>query len=154
MIMATPEIYDMEQFKKFYKAASGDNLEPGERRMIIFPGFDFRGTKDAKYGQSTPTLMFAERRGNKAIDIQFYMGWCLDGSTHEPLCNGLYFHDDHKTSEYSHDSKDCVLTGGDCFGEVGSALYGDKILARLLAEGSPAMWDEIDKAFAKVELSK
>lgn len=46
------------------RKAINRELKDGERRIVIQPGFDLRGTADSNYGQSTPTIIFMERRGN------------------------------------------------------------------------------------------
>ncbi len=45
---------------------------------------------------------------------------------------------------------DCpFFEGGECWFEAGSALYGEVITGRLLAEGSAGVWDEIDRALSE-----
>lgn len=138
-------------------------LADGERKMVILPGFDLRNTKDSNYGQASPTLIFAERRGDLAIDCSFYCGWnvfgeratSMDGRDISMMGIGFYYHTRYKKNvkypEYAHQEKDCALLGHkSCWGNAGSALYGDKLKWVLLNRGSAAIWEEIDMAFKEL----
>lgn len=135
-------------------------LKDGERRMIFQPGFDLRNTDDRNYGQGSPTLTFAERRGNVAIDCSFGMGWnvkgerslSMDGRDISVMGYGFYYHRRYKKDtnypEYAHQENDCALLGHKkCWGEAGSALYGDVLKWKLMNFGEAAIWEELDNEF-------
>lgn len=139
-------------------------LADGEKFIFFTPAFEARDPNPSKdYGIGGVHLTFAERRGDLTIDCSFFTDWHLPEvqerlSTKldryfnpKPMCNGIYWHRPKRTNEYQADTKDCILSGGQCFGEVGSALYGDVITKRLLLEGSEGVWNEIDKAFKEVQ---
>lgn len=138
------------------------DLADGEKKIVIDPGFDLRLTEDRNYGQQAPTMIFMERRGNVAIDVGFYCGWnvlgerslAMDGRDISLICLGFYYHRRFKKDvdypEYAHQEKDCPLLGHKkCWGEAGSALYGDKLKALLLNFGSEAIWEEINQEFER-----
>lgn len=132
-----------------------EKLNDGEQKMVVLPAFDMRHIdgEDRKYGQHCNELIFAERRGNKIVSATFFTGWTVDGSRmmmngHDELfmCTGLYTHWLNKQdAPEAYDNHNCPFTGGDCWGDMGSSLYGETILDRLVHEGSAGVWDEIDK---------
>jgi len=139
-------------------------LKDGERKIQFRPGFDLRKTDDSKYGQGSPTLIFMERRGSVAIDCGFYLGFNVLGQPSLSMAGrdisltglGFYFHrlykKDVKYPEYANHSK-CPLLGDKlCWGEAGSALYGDKLKWILLNEGETGIWNEINEAFKEYGL--
>lgn len=53
----------------------------------------------------------------------------------------------HPPYEGAHKAENCSITGGDCYGDC-SFLIGDERLApKLLAEGSDAVFAEMEKIF-------
>ena len=147
------------------RKAINRELKDGERRIVIQPGFDLRGTADSIYGQSTPTIIFMERRGNVAIDCLFQTGWnvlgerslSMDGRDISVIGYGFYHHrrfkKDTKYPEYAHQEIDCPLLGHKkCWGEAGSALYGDVLKWKFLNFGEAAMWEELDNEFKEYGL--
>ena len=138
-------------------------LKNGESRMAVIPAFDFFHVPpthpDKKYGQHSATLVFAKRKGRKAVSVEFFTSWSVgnrmpmdfDGKNGNFMCTGLYTHHRFKkdADKYAYANDDCPYTGGKCYGEAGSALYGDVILDRLINEGSYGVWDEIDKELAR-----
>lgn len=152
METGTEPIHSMKELRSRKIACFDfDHLEDGERKMIILPAWDMRGgaPEDSKYGQHCAELVFGQRLGNKTVSVEFYTGWTVDGSRmmmngHDALfmCTGLYTHYHQKTPD-TYENKDCPWTGGDCWGEMGSSLYGETILDRLIHEGSAGVWDEI-----------
>lgn len=135
-------------------------LKDGERRMVFTPGFDLRNTDDRNYGQGSPCLIFMERRGNVAIDCSFGMGWnvkgqpslSMDGRDISVMGYGFYYHrkfkKDTKYPEYAHQQGDCpLLDHKKCWGEAGSALYGDVLKWKLMNFGEAAIWDELNEEF-------
>lgn len=137
-----------------------NGLTDGERKMLVLPAFDFRGGPDGNYGQHTCELVFAERRGEHVVSTTFYTGWSVDGSRvimhgHDIgfMCVGLYNH--YPTEKLagggSYHNTECPFTGGECWGELGSSLYGETILDRLVNEGSAGVWDEFDMEFKRLE---
>lgn len=154
-----------EYRKRSDSIAKRSELKDGERKIVIRPGFDLRNTEDRQYGQDSPTLIFMERRGNIAIDAGFGTGWQVKGQAHLSIDGedismmgyGFYFHrlykKDVKYPEYAHREKHCPLLGDKpCWGEAGSALYGDELKWILLNYGEDGIWDEIDKAFKEYGL--
>lgn len=153
-----------------------NQLQDGEQAIWMTPGFEARDDNPSKdYGVGGVTITFAKRKGNRIIDVSFLTAWYpLDvqkksmgkdverhggGHTYpevcqvvvgeQPLCQGFYRHELVKPddwNEWMSHREDCLLVGGECWGEVGSALYGETIRDRLLVEGSAGVWDEIDKA--------
>jgi hypothetical protein len=135
------------------------SLKDGEKKMLILPAFDFfhvdPNHPDRKYGQHGASLVFAKRKGRKAVSVEFYTGWSVDnkplldnsGENISFMCTGTYTHYRYKkdASEYAYKHDDCPYTGSHCYGEAGSALYGDVILKRLVFEGSVGVWDEIEQ---------
>lgn len=142
-------------------------LADGERAVWITPAFEARDPNPSKnFGIGSCQVTFAKRKGNRVVDCSFLTDWYPYDVQHrnmgghsgvyrqdvigeQPLCQGLYRHELVKpadANEWMRHGTDCLLTGGECWGEIGSALYGEEIRNRLLAEGSVAIWDEIDKA--------
>jgi len=133
------------------------SLKDGERKTIVLPAFDFfhdQSNPDSKYGQHSAELIFAMRKGNKIVDAAFHTGWTvngertiMDGRDIGLMCVGLYTHWVFKkdAGEYASRMENCPWTGKHCYGELGSSLYGDVILGRLINEGSAGVWDEIEK---------
>jgi hypothetical protein len=133
-------------------------LTDGERRVFVQPGFDFRNVEDQKsqtYGQHSATLIFAERRGDNVISCEFFTGWDVHPTPRKDydgfMGTGFYFHSHLKKNarspEYAHKSEDCGFTGKRCYGEAGSALYGDKLARVLVNRGSVGIWEEFDQAW-------
>lgn len=172
MLQRDEELIEAVQFKslKDYQAFRKErysevlNLKDGERKMVILPGYDFRQTPDSNYGQASPTLIMAERRGNIAIDCSFYLGHnvlgerslSMDGRDISLMGVGFYYHRRFKKDtpypEYAHIENDCPLLGHKkCYGSAGSALYGDNLKWIFLNRGSEAIWDEIDNEFKRIE---
>lgn len=142
----------------------GDPLKDGEQRMWIEPGYVIREDPEDgnDYGVHGITLVFAERRGNRAVDTQFYLDYNSDPDVTArsarimvqfpdmyPICTGLYYHygKEPQDTEFMHHVTDCQMNGEICWGELGSSLYGEKITLRLLDEGSAGIWAEFDRAF-------
>lgn len=134
-------------------ACFGKPLSDGEKRVICLPAYSIR--KDPKtgrdYGNHCVDLFFADRRGNVVIDCTFFTGMGFIGDfRYNLICTGFGYHMPERESEYDSDNgNDCFLREGPCFYHMGSAMYGDVILERLINEGSAGVWDEIDSAFKK-----
>lgn len=124
-------------------------LKPGEHKVIVLPAFDFRNGEDSQYGQHSAELVFAKANKRKAVHVTFYTGWTVSEQPSELMCTGLGTHYRYKKDcpgiEYAGFHSDCPYTGGKCWFQVGSSVYGDTIQDRLVLEGSAAVWDEIDK---------
>lgn len=139
-------------------------LEDGQEKVYALPAFDFRNNTDGdeKYGQHSVDLVFARRKGDVIVDVSFFTGWSVDGArviSDEGkdlgfMCLGTGTHYVKESAipksevEYVREHDDCAFTGGKCWASVGSALYGDVILTRLVTEGSYGVWDEIEKELA------
>lgn len=145
-----------EHLERQKKCFDFDGLKDGERKIILMPAFDLRNTEDKQYGQHGVAMTFAERRGDRVVSTEFFTGWSVD--RHPTIMDGrdigfmgvgLYNHymKEADAPEGSYHHSDCPFTGGGCWGELGSSLYGDVILDRLVNEGSYGVWDEIDKEF-------
>ena len=155
-----------EEYRKRNDAVFADaKLKDGERRIIIRPGFDLQNTEDRRFGQGNPTLIFAERRGDVTIDCSFGTGWnvvgepslSMDGRDISMMGYGFYYHrhlkKDVKYLEYAHEEAKCpLLDDRKCYGEAGSALYGDVLKWKLLNYGETAIWEEIDREFKEYSL--
>lgn len=136
-------------------------LKDGERAMWVLPAVEARDVDPSKdFGIHGCELRFAMCKGKRAVSVSFFTDWLLPetkiGNISRndkifPMCAGFYYHSDIRTNEYQSYTKDCSLSGGQCYGECGSALYGDKILERMLREGSNGVWDELEKAFSDFE---
>lgn len=136
-------------------------LKDGQQLMFIVPAFDFRDTEDSNYGQHSAELVFAKRQGRKAVTVTFYTGWTISGESrpwgqnNDMMCTGLYTHYRFKkdASEWASHQTDCPYIQGTkgCYGQLGSSLYGDVILKRLITEGSPGVWDEIQQELDRSE---
>lgn len=144
-----------EHQRRHKRCFNGTPLKDGEQNIFVIPAYDLRGTKDDRYGQHCAEMVFTKRLGRKVVSVTFFTGWCADGGRTMMdgrdigfMCTGLATHSMDKADD-GHYSKDCSLTGGDCWHELGSAIYGQKILARLLHEGSYGVWDEIDQELAR-----
>lgn len=139
-------------------------LKNGERYIHIEAGWDKRDPNPSKnYGVSGGRMTFFERRGSKIIQCNFL----LDNYPTEelrltnrdrkydtyPICDGLGTHYKFKkdASEWAYKNEECLVTGGKCYFEAGSALYGEIVRERFLKEGSDGVWDEIDKEFREQE---
>lgn len=138
-------------------------LKPGEQAMWVAPAFDFVGTgdEDEKYGRHWAELHFAKANARKVVSVCFFTGWDVEAVesfvTHQLsehamlLCTGLFTHYRYKKDEpdgYA-TKMDCDLVpSGHCYGEAGSALYGDELARKLVLVGSSAIWDEINKELA------
>lgn len=161
------EKYAAKTIKEVQERRSKINheLKDGERRIVFQPGFDLRNTADNTYGQGSPKMIFMERRGNVAIDCSFGMGWnvmgqpslSMDGRDISVMGYGFYYHrrfkKDIRYPEYAHQEKDCALLGHKkCWGEAGSALYGDVLKWKLMHYGEAAIWEELDKEFKEYGL--
>lgn len=144
------------------------NLRPikdGEQLVTCTPAFEARDPDPSKdYGIGGVQISFAERRGDLVIECSFFTDWYLPETQEKlsrqprgtyykpiPLCNGIYWHYPKKTNEYQYEQKECILSGGSCYGEAGSALYAEKITERLLREGAAGVWAEIDQAFKEAD---
>ncbi len=153
---------DRESYKIIHELAwnksfPNGKLQDGEQLMFVSPARDFRGGADADLGQHSAELIMAKRQGDIAISVTFFTGWhidrkptLMDGHEIDLMCTGLYTHDEtgtHVNKDYAYHTTDCSMTeSGECYGELGSALYGDVLLQRLVTEGSWAIWEEIDEA--------
>ena len=129
-------------------------LKDGERVMFVTPAFDFRNGPDNRYGQHGCGLHFAKRKGNKIVSFEVFTGWSvtgehtmMDGQSIDFMSPGLYSHYRFKkdASDSAYKAEDCPYTGKHCYGELGSGLYADVVLERLVNEGSYGVWDEIEK---------
>lgn len=154
----------MEAHNKQVQLCFGKPLEDGEERVIVAPGFVAIDDNPSKnFGIAGCRLIFAKRKGDVIFDITFLTDLMPTQETQrtsgelrtrlhmmQPLCQGLYMHS-LKPIEDAYENDGCNLTGGKCWGQLGSALYGDVIQQRLLNEGSVAMWDELDKAIEQVK---
>lgn len=142
-----------EHHKRRAKCFNFKPLKDGETVVFASPAFDFRGGEDSQYGQHSVELNFAKRKGDKIVSFTIYTGWGLNsghtgpGYGGELMSPGLYSHYIYKKDAGGYCSKqdDCPFTGKACYGELGSSLYADTVLARLLTEGTVGLWDEIDK---------
>lgn len=151
MVSREAVVTDPEQFNKHRLAAIGKPLKDGEERIFIVPAFDYRKSETHhQYGQHYAEMSFAKRRGDFIASVDFYTGWEANptdyfrkGGTF--MCTGIYYHYPKKT-EYSNHQKDCLLRGGECFGEIGSALYGEEIAEKIVLEGSASIFKELDLA--------
>lgn len=154
----------MEEYQERHKKAWGaGKLKNGEKTTFVLPAFDFHSDRehpDHKYGQHSATLVFAERRGALAISTEVFTGWTvsgmptlMDGRDIGLMCTGTYFHYRYKKHAPEWGTKrECSFTGsGFCYGDLGSALYGEVLLYRLVNEGSFGIWDEFDKMFKEHE---
>lgn len=158
-----PITTNKEEFHKRLNRAAVERLTDGQRSMFVAPAYDYRGGENDGYGRHSAELVFAEKRNGIVIEARFYTGWnirrdtlVMDGKNIEFMCTGYYYHYPTKeqASEYAHHTEECVLSGGACWGEAGSALYGDVLRDKLINEGSPAIWDDIDKQFKFIEEDK
>lgn len=140
-----------ERVKKCYDFAK---LKAGDRLALVAPAFDFRGGEDDNYGQHSAELTFVKSGKRKVVSVTIYTGWSvsgerviMDGQDIGFMCTGLgtHYHYKKDASEYASYHDDCPFTGGKCYFELGSSLYGDTILDRLINEGSYGIWDEIEK---------
>jgi hypothetical protein len=125
-------------------------LKIGQRVTFVTPAFDFRGGEDDKYGQHTAELVFAKRGKRKAVHTTFFTGWGVTGVYKDSfMCVGLGVHYRYKKDcpnpEIASSHTDCPYTGGKCWFEIGSGIYGETILDRLVNEGSYGVWDEIEQ---------
>lgn len=145
-----------EHQERHKKCFDFDGLKDGERKVICTPAFDLRNTADSQYGQHSVAITFAERRGDRVVSTEFFTGWnvsgtptIMDGRDIGFMGVGLYNHymKEADAEEYAYHHEDCPFTGGGCWGELGSSLYGEVLLDRLVNEGSAGIWDEIDKEF-------
>lgn len=149
----------LREYNEYRKATFDIELADGEKKVWVNPGFDFRGTDDAQYGQSTPTLVFCERRGNVALDWELFTGWNMDGGAtmmdgrnigYIGKAMGFHIHlkKDVQNPEYAHIEAKCpLLGGGKCYYESGSYTFGETLQNVLLARGSAGIWAEFDKIF-------
>lgn len=167
MVTATRKLTESQKLIRAHSRqsiAQIHKLVDGEKFIFLTPAFEARDPDPHKdYGIGGVHMTFAERRGDMVIDCSFFTDWHLPNVQKrlanksdnyyslKPMCNGIYWHRPARTSEYQSHSRDCALRGGNCFGYVGSALYGDKITERLLSEGGSGVWDEIDKAFEEAK---
>lgn len=135
-------------------------LVDGEKFIFLTPAFEAIDDDPSKnYGIGGVNLIFAEKRGDLVIECSFYTEWYLPNVQErlhdkrgryyrpQPTCNGIYWHYPARKNEWQSHQKECIISGGECYGEVGSALYAEKITERLLSEGGVGVWDEIDQAF-------
>lgn len=176
--MATKTTKDlMKKHHRLSKKCMPGKLKNGQREVFMFPAYSVRPTPEIPgpdYGHHGVEMHFVERRGKVVIDIGFYTPFYSDALQQEklhdangkylveqtvigeqPMCTGVYTHSMVKklvkdSCPYPRD--DCDLTGGKCYGVLGSSLYGDEIRKRLLAEGSAGVWAEINKAFKEYGL--
>lgn len=149
---------------------SFDVLADGQQEKIITPAFDLRDTDDSTYGQHGVELTFVKRKGNKAVSVQFYTGWSVNGETTVDvketsskfmgdgayatgrnisfICTGFYTHIRYKKDtdypQYAHRGTCNFVPGGKCYGEAGSAMYGETLLNILVNYGEKGIWDAID----------
>jgi hypothetical protein len=158
-------VKSIEEYGERRKACMGGVLKDGEQRIWMSPAFKLTDPNPSKnYGISGVDIHFAERRGDIVVDTRFltdmYLEWEKPMPRYRdkpmyPMCTGLYTHHKEKPADeddYYYENEECNLTeAGKCWGEMGSALYGEYIGRRLVAEGSAAVWDEIDKQFKSLE---
>lgn len=167
-----PKAQSLKEFHERRKACwDFDVLADGEQKIVILPAFDLRDTADKTYGQHGVEIVFVKRKGNKAVNTSFYTGLSVDhqvtvdvdhidnkfmgggqfatGRNISFMCTGLYTHTRYKKDtdypEYAHHSECNFVPGGKCYGEAGSALYGEVLLDTLINFGEKGVWDEIDK---------
>jgi hypothetical protein len=132
-------------------------LKDGQRVMWATPAFDFRGGEDDNYGQHGVELHFAKRKGRKVVSFTVFTGWSvsgqrtiMDGEDISFMSPGLYTHYKFKkdTPKYIREygkHEECPFLKNGCWGELGSGLYSDVVMNRLVNEGSFGVWDEIEK---------
>lgn len=159
-----PSTTNREEFHKRLNRAAVERLTDGTKSMFVAPAYDYMGSEEnSGYGRHSCELVFAEKRDGIVIEARFFTGWnikgdtlMMDGRNIELMCTGFYYHYPTKeqAGEYAHHTSECVLSGGNCWGEAGSALYGDELLDMLINEGSPAIWEAIDKEFNYIKENK
>lgn len=151
-----------EHKKRVEKCYDFAKLKVGERQVFVTPAFDFRGGEDDNYGQHSAELTFVKAGKRKVVHVTFFTGWSvsgertiMDGQDIGFMCPGLGTHHRYKKDapEYASYHDDCSYTGGKCYFELGSGLYGDTILDRLVNEGSYGVWDEIEQELAQTKSS-
>lgn len=151
----------LEEYRERHrKSWGGGRLKNGEKRMVVLPAFDFRGGPEDQYGQHSAEIVFVERRGDLSISTEIFTGWTvsgiptiMNGRDIGLMCTGTYFHYRYKkhASEWAAKQECSYTNNGFCYGELGSDLYGDVLLYRLINEGSFGIWDEFDKMFKEHE---
>lgn len=168
----------LKEYKERAKACwDFDLLKDGEKKIIVTPAFDLLDTADKNYGQHGVDMTFVKRKGNKAISVQFYTGWSVSGDTTIDvkestqkfmgggyyatgrnisfMCTGLYTHTRYKKDtdypQYATHNVCNFVPGGKCYGEAGSATYGETLLDILVNYGEKGIWDEIDKELNQEE---
>lgn len=133
-------------------------LQDGEEQMLLTPAFDLRDTADKTYGQHTCELIFAKRKGNHIASSTIFTGWSVDGGRvmmqgkDIGFMNtgiGIHYLRGEDAPEYASHMKDCPFTGGECWFNLGSSLYGDVVMQRMLDYGSYGVWAELDGALAR-----
>ena len=143
------------------RMANVPTLKDGERAIFMVPAFEAIDPDPSKnYGIGGVHINFAMRKGYMVIEVGFLTNWFLPETQERladrpdsyfrplPTCEGLFFHHPKRSSEWQRKNEKCKLMGGKtCYGEAGSALYGEKITERLLKEGGNAVRDEIEQAF-------
>jgi hypothetical protein len=166
--MSANKLTESEKAIKQHRKVSFSNvpeLKDGGRAVWIAPAFEAIDPDPKKnYGIGGCRLVFAMRENSTTIECSFLTEWFLPETQRRlsnrpdryfqprPTCEGLFFHLPKRTSDWQRENKDCKLSGGEtCYGEAGSALYGEKITERLLFEGSNAVWEEIEQAFKDLE---
>lgn len=160
----------MKRYHKQAKLCVPKAIVEGQEYIWMAPAYGACDDDPSKnYGISGVKVTFTKRKGNRVVDVSFLTDWHLisvqernmggpsgvyrqDVIGEQPLCTGTYRHEAVKPSDWydgMYYSKNCVFTGGECWGEAGSAIYGDTIRNRLLEEGSVAVWAEVDRALVE-----
>lgn len=158
-----------DSLKKLRKAedACFPQFEDGKPVIWLNPAYSIRKDPDngGDYGNHGVEICFGLRIGNRAVTTTFFTPFMPteDGirTSAELLsefprltCTGLYYHYNKKPRNSEErlmrvGECDIFANDGKCWGEAGSALYGDEISKMLINGGSAAVFKELKRALRK-----
>jgi hypothetical protein len=67
---------------------------------------------------------------------------------YKPMSFGVDYHSHRPQYEGHHCTKNCHVTGGDCYSD-GSALLGEEFLQTLISGGDEALWKRMEEQFLR-----
>jgi hypothetical protein len=121
--------------------------------VFFSPAYDKRDPNPSKnYGIGSVVITFICRRGmddEQATQFKMSAGWyppTVDTSVSGRMAWDLGYHSPTPRYEGHASIGHCEYTGGDCFYD-GSTLNAEPVMARLIAEGDVAVWDELERYY-------